>query len=177
MVCRTLLAILPAILPVAIPAQAQTIERSDRHATLPIARFVEVPHAAETLYLSGEVASPPEAAGAPGGSRAYGDTEAQTSNVFRKIERTLSERGYGLGDVVRLTVFLVGVPDKAGHLDMEGFTRAYVRYFGTASQPNLPVRSTVQVAGLSHPGYLVEIEATAAKAGRATSEGDGTGRP
>jgi 2-iminobutanoate/2-iminopropanoate deaminase len=170
MFLRTMLVGLPALLAFASAAHAQTIERYDRHATLPIARAVKVPPTAETLYLSGEVASPAVAAGAPGEAQGYGDTEAQTRSVFRKIEQTLKERGYGLGDVVKLTVFLVGVPEKSGHLDMDGFTRAYVRYFGTASQPNLPARSTVQVAGLSQPGYLVEIEAIAAKSGQATSE-------
>jgi 2-iminobutanoate/2-iminopropanoate deaminase len=167
MLLKTCLAALPAILAFASPAQAQAIERFDRHATLPIARTVQVPQTAETLYLSGEVASPIEAAGAGSAATEYGDTEAQTSSVFQKIEQTLRDRGYGLRDVVKLTVFLVGVPEKSGRLDMDGFTRAYLRYFGTAAQPNLPARSTVQVAGLSRPGYLVEIEATAARSGKA----------
>lgn len=171
MLLKTCPAVLPAILACATPAHAQAIERFDRHATLPIARTVKVPPTAETLYLSGEVASPIAAAGARGDAPEYGDTEAQTASVFQKIEQTLRDRGYGLRDVVKLTVFLVGVPQKSGHLDMEGFTRAYVRYFGTASQPNLPARSTVQVAGLSRPDYLVEIEATAAR-GRNVMPGD-----
>jgi len=40
---------------------------------------------------------------------------------------------------------------------------AYSQFFGTSSQPNLPARSTVQVAGLVSPGMLVEIEVTLAK--------------
>ncbi len=41
---------------------------------------------------------------------------------------------------------------------------AYTKYFGeAASQPNLPTRSTVEVANLVSPGMLVEIEVTAAK--------------
>lgn len=169
MLLRTCPAVLPALLAFASPAQAQAIERFDRHATLPIARTVQVPSTAETLYLSGEVASPIVPAGAQGETPEYGDTEAQTSSVFEKIERTLRDRGYAMGDVVKLTVFLVGVPEKSGQLDMDGFTRAYVRYFGTAAQPNLPARSTVQVAGLSRPGYLVEIEAIAARSAKARS--------
>jgi hypothetical protein len=39
---------------------------------------------------------------------------------------------------------------------------AYTQYFG-GSQPNLPARAVVQVAGLSNPGWLVEIEVVAAK--------------
>jgi enamine deaminase RidA (YjgF/YER057c/UK114 family) len=39
----------------------------------------------------------------------------------------------------------------------------YTKFFDTAAQPNLPSRSVVQVAGLAHPGLLVEIEVTAVK--------------
>ena len=39
---------------------------------------------------------------------------------------------------------------------------AYREFFGTAAQPNRPARSTMQVAGLVDPGWLVEIEVTAA---------------
>jgi enamine deaminase RidA (YjgF/YER057c/UK114 family) len=41
--------------------------------------------------------------------------------------------------------------------------RAYRERFGTPEQPNKPARSTMQVAGLVDPGWLVEIEVTAAR--------------
>lgn len=155
-----------ALLAGASDAQAQEVQRHDRHPTLPIVRAVTVPATGETLYLSGEVASLANTAAPAGTPQAYGDTEAQTISVMRKIEQTLARRGYGLGDVVKLTVFLVGVPERQGRLDIEGFTRAYLRFFGTAEQPNLVARSTVQVAALGNAGYLVEIEAIAAKGRR-----------
>jgi len=65
-------------------------------------------------------------------------------------------------DVVKMTVFLVGDPAKNGKADTKGFMEAYTQYFG-GSQPNLPARAVVQVAGLSNPGWLVEIEVVAAK--------------
>jgi enamine deaminase RidA (YjgF/YER057c/UK114 family) len=40
--------------------------------------------------------------------------------------------------------------------------KAYSERFGTAAQPNKPARSTMEVAGLVDPGWLVEIEVTAA---------------
>ena len=43
-------------------------------------------------------------------------------------------------------------------MDFAGFMAAYSQFFGTKEQPNLPARSTVQVAGLVAPGMLVEIE-------------------
>jgi enamine deaminase RidA (YjgF/YER057c/UK114 family) len=65
--------------------------------------------------------------------------------------------------VIKLTVYLVGDPNKGGKLDFKGFSDAYSQFFGIPGQPNLVARSTVQVAALANPGFLVEIEATAAK--------------
>jgi enamine deaminase RidA (YjgF/YER057c/UK114 family) len=48
-------------------------------------------------------------------------------------------------------------------MDFDGFMTAYRRYFGTEAQPNLPARSTFQVAGLAAPGMLVEIEVVLAR--------------
>jgi enamine deaminase RidA (YjgF/YER057c/UK114 family) len=48
-------------------------------------------------------------------------------------------------------------------MDFEGMMAAYSQFFGTKEQPNLPARSTVQVAGLVAPGMLVEIEVQLAK--------------
>jgi enamine deaminase RidA (YjgF/YER057c/UK114 family) len=64
-----------------------------------------------------------------------------------------------MGDIVKLTVFLVGDPAKDNKMDFGGFMEAYTQYFGTKEQPNLPARSAVQVAGLVAPLMFVEIEA------------------
>jgi enamine deaminase RidA (YjgF/YER057c/UK114 family) len=95
---------------------------------------------------------------------AYGDTQAQSISVFNKIKDLLAEQGLGLSDVVKLTVYLVGDPKKDNKLDFKGFSAAYAQFFGTATQPNIVARTTVQVAALANPGFLVEIEALAAKA-------------
>jgi enamine deaminase RidA (YjgF/YER057c/UK114 family) len=60
-------------------------------------------------------------------------------------------------------VFLGGDPAKGGRMDFAGILEAYSQHFGTKEQPNLPARSTVQVAGLVAPGMLVEIEVILAK--------------
>jgi enamine deaminase RidA (YjgF/YER057c/UK114 family) len=85
--------------------------------------------------------------------------------VLGKIERQLQAHGMGLADVVAMRVYLVAPPG-AHSMDFEGMMRGYRRSFGTASQPNKPARTTVQIAGLVNPAYLVEIEATAAQAGK-----------
>ncbi|MDP1293871.1 Rid family hydrolase, partial [Klebsiella variicola] len=69
----------------------------------------------------------------------------------------------GLGDVVKMQVFLVGDPAKGGKMDFDGFMAAYREFYGTATQPNLPARSVMQVAGLVVPCWLVEIEVIAAR--------------
>jgi enamine deaminase RidA (YjgF/YER057c/UK114 family) len=56
----------------------------------------------------------------------------------------------------------VGDPAKDGNIDFAGFMDAYKVHFGGAEHPNsLPARSTVKVAGLVNPGWLVEIEVIA----------------
>ncbi|MEY4511945.1 MAG: hypothetical protein RLZZ450_4067 [Pseudomonadota bacterium] len=58
-------------------------------------------------------------------------------------------------------MYLVGDPKLGNKLDFKGFSEAYAQFFGTSEQPNLVARTTVQVAALANPAYLVEIEATA----------------
>jgi enamine deaminase RidA (YjgF/YER057c/UK114 family) len=90
-----------------------------------------------------------------------GDTETQAENVFAKIAALLKEASANEGDVVAMTVYLAA-PTPGGNMDFDGMMRAYGRHYGSDAQPNRPVRSTVQVAGLVRPGVLVEIEVTAA---------------
>jgi 2-iminobutanoate/2-iminopropanoate deaminase len=75
-----------------------------------------------------------------------------------------NRRGFSMNDVVKLTVFVVGDPKLGGKMDFAGFNAAYREFFGTAENPNLVARSTVQVAALVSPNFLIEIEAIAAKA-------------
>lgn len=130
----------------------------------PILTGVTVPAGVETLYLSGQVPPVTDKSADPAAPAAYGDTRAQTIGVFRKIEALLAVQGYGLKDVVKLTVFLVGDPKLGGKQDFKGFSEGYAQFFGTPTQPNKVARSTVQVAALANPGFLVEIEATAVRA-------------
>ena len=93
----------------------------------------------------------------------WGDTEAQTLSVFGRLEESLKTKGLGFGDVLKMQIFLVGVPQQGGAMDFQGMMRAYRKYFGTQAQPNLPARSAFQVAGLAAPGMLVEIEVILAR--------------
>jgi enamine deaminase RidA (YjgF/YER057c/UK114 family) len=146
---------------VAGAADAQAV-RHVGPAEAPIAAAVEVPAGSRTVYLSGNV---PDAAdpGAPAGTvTRYGDTATQTRSILAKVEKQLAGLGMGLGDVVMMRVYLVAPPGQA-RMDFVGMMKAYSEKFGTAAQPNKPARATMQVAALVDPGWLVEIEVTAAR--------------
>ncbi len=151
-------------LAVSTGAHAQGIVRHEGAASSPILAGVSVPADARYLYLSGQVPAIADPAKPATDPAAWGDTKTQAISAFRKIEALLKAQGYGLGDVIKLTVFLVGDPKLDGRLDFAGFNAAYGEFFGNAQQPNKVARSVVQIAALANPLFLVEIEATAAKA-------------
>ncbi len=126
--------------------------------TFPIARAVEVPAGKTIIFHSGMTPGPADPKAAPGTPEYWGDTKTQTLSVFARLKESLDQLGLGFKDVVAMTVYLGGDPAKGGRMDFEGMMAAYSLYFGTKEQPNLPARSTVQVAGLVAPGMLVEIE-------------------
>ena len=74
----------------------------------------------------------------------------------------MARKGMGLGDIIKMNVFLVGDPQLDGKMDFAGFMRAYSQFFGTEEQPNLPARAAVQVAGLAR-GAFIEIEVILAR--------------
>jgi enamine deaminase RidA (YjgF/YER057c/UK114 family) len=163
--------LLSAALCTTLLASTASAAEVTRHSQLggskfPIARAVEVPAGTTLIFHSGMTPRPQDPK-APAGSAAYwGDTKAQALSTFARIKESLDELKLGFGDVVAMTVYLVGDPAKAGRMDFEGFMAAYSQFFGTAEQPNLPARSTVQVAGLVQPGMLVEIEVQLARPAR-----------
>jgi enamine deaminase RidA (YjgF/YER057c/UK114 family) len=127
----------------------------------PISASVAVPPGSRLVYVSGTVPDPVDANAAAGTVERYGDTATQTRSVLRKIQAQLALHQLGLGDVVMMRVFLVAPPGQP-RMDFAGMMSAYREFFGSAGQPNRPARSTMQVAGLVDPGWLVEIEVTAA---------------
>lgn len=139
------------------------------NSTFPIASAVEVPSGLTTVYLSGVVPPVADADAEPGTVAAYGDTRTQAANVLALIKGQLEGLGLTMGDVVKMQVFLVGDPALEGRMDFRGFMQAYSEHFGTEAQPNLPARSTMQVAALANPGFLVEIEVTAVRPAAGTA--------
>jgi enamine deaminase RidA (YjgF/YER057c/UK114 family) len=129
----------------------------------PISLAVTVPAGYDTVYVSGAL---PQVANkdAPKGSvEAFGDMETQTVSVMTQIKATLAQLDLTMGDVVKMTVFMVADPTKDNKLNFPGLMAGYSKFFGTAEQPNKPARSAVQVAALVAPGALLEVEVIAVK--------------
>jgi len=107
---------------------------------------IESPH--RTIYVGGQNAV--DDAGAIIGN---GDVAAQTKQVCRNLQVALAAAGAGAEHVVKWTVCLVqGQPIHAAFA-------AAQEALGTL--PNPPTLSVLQVAGLAHPDFLVEIDAIA----------------
>lgn len=145
----------------ATSASAQDIRRVGA-AEAPISASVEAPSGSRLVYVSGTVPEVADPAAPQGSPQRYGDTATQTRSVLRRIQAQLRQHGLELGDVVMMRVFLVAPPGQP-RMDFAGMMTAYREFFGNADQPNRPARSTMQVAGLVDPGWLVEIEVTAAE--------------
>lgn len=151
----------------AAPAKTPAVTR---HVNTPpglILQGVTVAPGATTLYLSGQLAAPIDPASkkpvADLTIADFGDTKTQTISTLTKIKTILAARGFALSDVIKLTVFVAGDPKLGGKMDFAGMNEGFKQFFGTPENPNTVARSTVQVAALAGPAFLVEIEATAAK--------------
>lgn len=115
---------------------------------------ITIPPGAETMYLSGSGARPLE-------DGSWGDMRQQTINTFERFKQTLESQGWSMADIVQVRAFAVAGDD--GELDFAGFNEGYAQFFGTADNPNKPVRSFVEIADLVVDGWLVEIEIRAAR--------------
>ena len=127
----------------------------------PIAGGVVVPAGRACVWTSGTVPSPADPGAAAGSAERYGDTKAQAVSVLKKVEAQLKERGLTLKDVVYLRAYLVADPLKGGKPDYRGWFDAYGEFFANERNPTRVARSTVAVAGLVDPDWLIEVEAVA----------------
>jgi enamine deaminase RidA (YjgF/YER057c/UK114 family) len=151
---------LSALLLTVTAARAEVVRHPIPNSNFPIAQSVEVSGNATTYYVSGQVPPVVDKDVDPKNPQAYGDTKTQTVGVLNKIKGIVEGLGLGMGDVVKMQVFLVN--DARAPMDFKGFMEGYTQFFG-GDQPNLPARAVVGVAALANPGFLVEIEVVAAK--------------
>ena len=127
----------------------------------PISAAVAVP-AGRAFFLTSGTVPPVADEKAPAGSPArYGDTRTQGLGALKQIEARLKEAGLSLADVVYLRVYVAADKTKDGKFDYPGWFEAYGQCFGTKENPVKPARSTVGVASLVNPDWLIEIEAVA----------------
>jgi enamine deaminase RidA (YjgF/YER057c/UK114 family) len=131
--------------------------------TFPISAAITVRGGLDTVYVSGTLPSAINKDAPKGTAPVYGDMETQTVSVLTSIKGTLAKLGLGMGDIVKMTVFMVADPANGDKLNFPGLMAGYSQFFGTAAQPNKPARSAVQVAALVAPGALLEVEVIAAK--------------
>ena len=80
-----------------------------------------------------------------------GDIRAQIAQVGNNIRDALEAAGATLADIVKTTTYVTDMDEYFRHQDMR------MRFFAQA----LPTSTTVQVARLSRPEFMVEIEALA----------------
>jgi enamine deaminase RidA (YjgF/YER057c/UK114 family) len=139
-------------------AQADVVRYPIPNSSFPISQSVEVSGNVTTYYVSGQVPPVVDKTADATSPQAYGDTKAQTISVLNKIKGILEGLELGMGDVVKMQVFLVN--DARSPMDFKAFMEGYTQFFG-GDQPNLPARSVMGVAALANPGFLVEIEVIA----------------
>lgn len=125
----------------------------------PILSAVAVPDDRAYFWTSGTVPPVLNPDGATAFER-YGDTKTQGIGTIKRIETLLQEAGLSLANVVYLRVYLVADPLKNNTVDFQGWFDAYAQFFNTEKVPKV-ARSTVAVAGLVVPDWLIEIEAVA----------------
>ena len=100
--------------------------------------------AGRTLFISGQVGVSPDGVVAEG-------FEAQAVQSWRNVVTVLESGGMGVGDLVKLTIFLTDM----SHVGSFGQIRAL--FLGDAR----PASTLVATPALVRPEWLVEIEAVA----------------
>ena len=149
---------------VASSAQAQ-VTRIKRNPSAIILDAAKVSAGTDMIFVSGQLASPVDPAKPMTEVKSIedmGDTKAQTISALSKVQSILESQGMGMGDVIKLTLFVANDP-KLGKMDFVGANEGFKTFFGTAANPVTVARSTFQVAALVGPYYLIEVEAIAAK--------------
>jgi 2-iminobutanoate/2-iminopropanoate deaminase len=113
----------------------------------PIGPYSQAIRNGSELFCSGQIPLDPAT-----GAMVAGDAGAQAERALANLGNVLRAAGYGFGDVVKTTLFLVDMNDFAA------VNAVYEKFFGTSK----PARSTVAVSGLPK-GARVEIDCIAKK--------------
>ncbi len=98
------------------------------------------------VFVSGQVAADPETGEAVGGT-----IEEQTELCIRNLEKILKAAGSGLGNVVKMTIFI------SDENHWGAVNETYKSIFGD----HKPARAIIPVGSFREP-FLIELEAIAA---------------
>lgn len=113
----------------------------------PRPRFAQVVRMGNQIYIAGQTAVDEN-----GNVVGKDDIEAQTRQVFQNLQKCLEAVGAKFDQVVKLNIYSTDLDAHLGFI-----TKVRKEYF-----PKEPVASTtVQVARLVHPHWLIEVEAIA----------------
>ncbi len=99
-----------------------------------------------TIYVSGLVSRDKQ-----GNVNGKGDMAAQIRQVGENLRLSLEAAGATLKDLVRTCTYVTDIDEFFKHVEVRA------KYFGEA----LPTSSTIGVSRLSHPDFMVEVEAFA----------------
>ncbi len=108
----------------------------------PISHYTHAVSFGDLLFISGLV-------GVKDGQIAPGAAE-QTRQIFKALSQILDSVGSGFEDVLKVTVFLTDIHDRA-EIDP-----VRIEYFGE----HRPASTLIQISRLARPEARVEIEAT-----------------
>ena len=114
--------------------------------SVPLSHYADAVRAGDLLFVSGCV--PVDGEGKLVGGD---DITAQTEKVFENIGLVLAAAGASAADVVKVTVFVTDMADRAA------INEVRKRFFGEAR----PASTLVEISALAIPGAKVEIEAVA----------------
>jgi 2-iminobutanoate/2-iminopropanoate deaminase len=112
----------------------------------PLSHYTDAVRAGDLVFVSGVV--PVDADGNVVGGD---DVGAQARKVFENMGAVLRAAGCGFQDVVKVTVFLTDVDDRAA------INPARQEVFGSAR----PASTLVEISRLAIPGAKIEVEAVA----------------
>jgi 2-iminobutanoate/2-iminopropanoate deaminase len=118
----------------------------------PISHYTDAVRFGDLLFISG-VAPLDETLNLVGGD----DVVAQARQVFANLAKVLEAAGAGFADVLKVTVYLTDVDDRAK------INPVRQEFFGAAR----PASTLIGVAALALPGMKIEVEAVAGLTRRA----------
>ena len=113
----------------------------------PVGLYNHVVKVGSTVYIAGQVPR-----GIDGKAEYVGDPAAQIRQVWANLEIAVKAAGGTLQDIVKTTTYVVGA---------ENLGKIREARMSILPEQGRPTSTTVVVAGLADPDFLVEVEAVA----------------